>query len=194
LEVHSPQQRQWGSTGKQPAIGNYIYFRTLAERLKKNLQQMDYIIKDEKLELIYEHGKGAWTYHLRIPNSKNIEGKWGDIKVSGFIDNFKIEARNLAPIKGEDKMLSINSEIRKAINKKRGDFVTVTLYLLSNKERITEKQILETFKESEVLKAFEKLNEEEKNEIFDSIISQTNEEKQIKIIVKYIDKLSKQND
>lgn len=155
---------------------------------------MDYIIKDQKLELIYEQGKGAWTYHLRIPNSKNIEGKWGDIKVSGFIDNFKIEARNLAPIKGEEKMLSINSEIRKAINKKGGDFVTVTLYLLSKKERITEKQILETFKESEVLKAFEKLDEEEKNKIIDNIISQTSEEKQIKIIVKYIDKLSKQND
>ena len=68
------------------------------------------------------------------------------------------------------------------------------IFYQTKKERITEKQILETFKESEVLKAFEKLNEEEKNEIFDSIISQTNEEKQIKIIVKYIDKLSKQND
>jgi hypothetical protein len=53
---------------------------------------MEYIIKDEKLELKYQAGKGAWTYHLRIPNSKNIEGKWGDIKVSGVIDNFKIEA------------------------------------------------------------------------------------------------------
>lgn len=155
---------------------------------------MDYIIKDEKLELIYEHGKGAWTYHLRIPNSKDIEGKWGDIIVSGFIDNFEISRRQLAPIKGEDKMLSINAEIRKAINKKGGDLVTVTLYLLSNKQKITKQQILETFKDSEVLKAFEKLNEIEQNEIFDSIISQTNEEKQIKIIVKQIDKLSKQND
>jgi len=155
---------------------------------------MDYIIKDEKLELIYQHGKGAWTYHLRIPNSKSIEGKWGDIKVSGFIDNYKIEARNLAPIKGEDKMLSINGEIRKVINKKGGDLVTVTLYLLSNKQKITNQQILETFKDSDVLKAFEKLNEAEKNEIFDSIISQTNEEKQIKIIDKLIAKLSKQND
>jgi Domain of unknown function (DUF1905) len=151
---------------------------------------MEYIIKDEKLELIYEHGKGAWTYHLRIPNSKNIEGKWGDIKVSGTIDNFKIEARNLAPIKGEDKMLSINSEIRNAIGKKGGDFVIVTLYLLSKKEKITEKQILETFKEAEILKAFEKLNEVEKTEILDSIIAQKNEEKQIEIIIKYIDKLS----
>ena len=155
---------------------------------------MEYIIKDEKLELKYQSGKGAWTYHLRIPNSKNIEGKWGDIIVSGSIDNFKIERRNLAPIKGEDKMLSINAEIRKAINKKGGDIVTVTLYLLSNKEKITESQILETFKESNVLKAFKKLNEEEKNEILDSIISQKNEEKQIKIIIEQINKLSNQND
>ena len=152
---------------------------------------MEYIIKDEKLELKYQSGKGAWTYHLRIPNSKHIEGKWGDIKVSGFIDNFKIEARNLAPIKGEDKMLSINGEIRKAINKKGGDIVTVSLYLLSNKEKITESEILETFKESNVLKEFKKLNEEQKKEILDSIISQKDEEKQIKIIIKYIDKLTR---
>jgi hypothetical protein len=151
---------------------------------------MDYIIKDEKLELKYEQGKGAWTYHLRIPNSKHIEGKWGDIKVSGLIDNYKVEARNLAPIKGEDKMLSVNSEIRKAINKKGGDIVTVSLYLLSNQEEITEKQILETFKESGVLEAFEKLNELKKNEILESILCQKIEEKQIKIIIKHIDKLS----
>lgn len=152
---------------------------------------MEYIIKDEKLELIYEHGKGAWTYHLRIPNSKNIEGKWGEIVVSGFIDNFEISKRQLAPIKGEDKMLSINGEIRKAINKKGGDLVTVSLYLLKKKEGITEKQILETFKESEVLEAYKKLNESEKKEILESIISQKVEEKQIKTIIKHIDKLSK---
>lgn len=155
---------------------------------------MDYIIKDEKLKLIYEHGKGAWTYHLRIPNSKHIDGKWGDIKVSGLIDNYKIEARNLAPIKGEDKMLSVNNDIRKAINKTGGDCVIVSLYLLSKKEEITEKQILETFKESEVLEAFEKLSKFEKNQILDSIISQKIEEKQIKAIIKYTDKLTKYND
>jgi hypothetical protein len=86
-------------------------------------------------------------------------------------------------------MLSINSEIRKAINKKGGDAVTVTLYLLSDKDKVTESQILETFKESEVLKAFEKLNEIEKNKILNSIISQKNEAKQIEIIIKHIEKL-----
>jgi Domain of unknown function (DUF1905) len=159
--------------------------------MDKKMVIMEYIIKDEKLNLIYEHGKGAWTYHLRIPNSKHINGKWGDIKVSGTIDHYKIESRNLAPIKGEDKMLSINNEIRTAINKTGGDIVTVSLYLLSNKEEITEKQILETFKESEVLEAFEKLNEFEKAAILDSIISQKIEDKQIKTIIKHIDKLSR---
>lgn len=155
---------------------------------------MQYLIKDEKLELKYQPGKGAWTYHLRIPNSAAIEGKWGDIKVSGFIDNFKLEARNLAPIKGEDKMLSINAEIRKAIDKKGGDMVTVTLYLLAKKEGITEGELLETFKESDVLKAFKKLKVIEKKEILDSIIAQKNEEKQVKLIIKYIDRLSTQRD
>jgi hypothetical protein len=44
---------------------------------------------------------------LDIPftHYKNIEGKWGDIAVSGFIDNFEITGRQLAPINGEDKIL-----------------------------------------------------------------------------------------
>lgn len=91
-------------------------------------------------------------------------------------------------------MLSINADIRKAINKKGGDIVTVTLYVLSNKERITEKQILETFKESNVLEAFKKLNTVKRNGILENISSQQNEEKQIKIIIKHIDKLSLQHD
>jgi len=155
--------------------------------MKKNI---DYIIKDEKLRLIYEHGKGAWTYHLRIPNSEHIEGKWGGIKVSGTIDHYKIESKNLAPIKGEDKMLSINREIRTAINKNAGDTVTVSLYLISSKEQITEKQIVETFKESKVLDAFEKLSKTEKKDILDRIISEKTETKQIQLIIRSIDQLS----
>jgi hypothetical protein len=151
---------------------------------------MQYIIKDQLLELIHQPGKGAWTYHLRIPNSENIQGKWGDIKVSGLIDNYTIEARNLAPIKGEDKMLSINSEIRKAINKKGGEMVTVTLYLLSNKNSITKSDILETFKESNVLEAFNKQTILIRNEMLESIISEKNEDKQLKKIIKIIDQLS----
>ena len=151
---------------------------------------MDYLIKGEKLELKYEPGKGAWTYHIQIPNTKHIVGKWGSLKVSGSIGGYQVESKNLFTIKGQDKLLSVNTEIRKAINKSGGDSVTVTLYLLAPEEQVTEKQILATFKESGVLHAFQRLSPEEKKEIMGNIISQKTEEKQIKLIVKYIDQLT----
>ena len=142
----------------------------------------------------YEHGKGAWTYHIQIPNTKHIVGKWGSMKVAGTIDNYKIESINLAKLGDEDKLISINEKIRKAINKSGGDKVTVTLYLLTSKEQITEKEILETFKESGVLKAFKLLTDEEQKEIIGKIASTKSEDKQIKVILKFIDQLSKSND
>ena len=155
---------------------------------------MDYLVKDEILELKHEHGKGAWTYHIQIPNTKHIVGKWGSLKVSGTIDNYKIDSINLFTIRGQDKLISINDKIRKAINKSGGDKVTVTLYLLTSKEQITEKEILETFKESGVLKAFKLLTDEEQKEIIGKIASTKSEDKQIKVILKFIDQLSKSND
>lgn len=151
---------------------------------------MEYLVKDEKLELTYQPGKGAWTYHIQIPNTKHIVGKWGSMKVSGTIDNYKIESINLAKLGDEDKLISINGKIRKEINKSGGDTVTVTLYLLTSKERITEKEVLETFKDSGVLKAFKKLAEDDRNEIIGKITSLTSEDKQVKMILKYIDHLS----
>jgi uncharacterized protein YdeI (YjbR/CyaY-like superfamily) len=155
---------------------------------------MEYLVKDEKLELKYRPGKGAWTYHIQIPNTKHIVGKWGSMKVAGTIDNYKIESINLAKLGDEDKLISINAKIRKAINKSGGDTVIVTLYLLTSKEQITEKEVLETFKDSGVLKAFKKLTEAERNEIFGKITSLKSEDKQVKMILKYIDQLSKNND
>lgn len=154
------------------------------------LIKMEYLIKDEQLELKYVPGKGAWTYHIQIPNSKHITGKWGSLKVSGTIDNYKIESINLFTITGQDKLISINGKIRKAINKSGGDTVRVTLYLLNSTEIITGKDILETFKESGVLKAFSKLSDDEQKEIIEKIISAKSEEKQIKMILKYIDQLN----
>src|SRR3990167_9896671 len=106
---------------------------------------MEYLVKDEILELKYEHGKGAWTYHIQIPNTKHIVGKWGSMKVSGTIDNYRIERINLAKLGDHDKLISINKNIRKAINKSGGDTVTVTLYLLTSRQQIGEREVLETF-------------------------------------------------
>lgn len=152
---------------------------------------MEYLVNDEKLELKYEPGKGAWTYHIQIPNTKHIVGKWGSMKVSGTIDNHKIESINLAKLGDEDKLISINANIRKAINKSGGDIVTVTLYLLISNQQITKEEVLETFKDSGVVKSFKQLTEDEQNEIIGKITSLKSEDKQVKMILKYIDQLSK---
>ena len=150
---------------------------------------MDYLVKDKKLELKYQAGKGAWTYHIQLPNTKHLVGKWGSLKVSGTIDGYKVEAKNLFTIKGQDKLLSINETIRKAINKNGGDTVTVTLYLLSSQKQITENEILDAFADADVIKAFKKLPEEERTKIIQTIIAQKTEDKQLKMIVKYIEEL-----
>ena len=154
---------------------------------------MEYLAKKEKLELKHEPGKGAWTYHIQIPNTKHIVGKWGSLKVSGTVDNYQIDSINLFTITGQDKLISINDKIRKTINKSGGDIVTVTLYLLTSKEQISKKEVLDTFKDSDVLKAFKKLTEDEQNEIMDKITSTKSEDKQVKVILRYIDQLSKSN-
>jgi len=151
---------------------------------------MKYLIKDKKLPLKHVPGKGAWTYHLQIPGTKDIRGKWGDMKVSGSIDGYKIENRNLAPIKGADKMISINHTIRKAIKKTGGDMVNVTLYLSDKPEQIDQQKILDSLDEGGVLDKFQSLSRDVQNSIIDGILSAQTEEKQIGLIVKYIDKLS----
>lgn len=155
---------------------------------------MEYLVKDEKLELRYEPGKGAWTYHIQLPNTKHIVGKWGSLKASGFVDHYKIESINLFTISGQDKLISINDKIRKAIHKRGGDTVTVTLYLLSSERQITSKEILDTFKESGVFEAFKKLSENERNEILQKLTAIKSEDKLAKALLNDIERLSKPND
>jgi len=155
---------------------------------------MEYLVKNEKLELRYQPGRGAWTYHIQIPNTKHILGKWGSMKVAGTIDHYQIESINLAKLGDEDKLISINEKIRKAIQKSGGDTVTVTLYLLTAKLQITENEVLETFKDAGVYKAFKKLSQNEQHEILGKMTSLTSEEKQVKMILKYIAQLSKNSD
>ena len=154
---------------------------------------MNLLVKDEKLELKYEPGKGAWTYHVQIPNTKHIVGKWGSLKASGTIDNYPLEKINLFTISGQDKLISINEKIRKAINKTGGDKVKITLYLLTSIEQIAEDEILETFSQSGVINVFESMTEDEKKRIIEEVISKNSDEKQIKYILKFINELDVRN-
>lgn len=156
---------------------------------------MNFIVENEKLEIQYIPGNGAWTYHLIIPNTKNIKGKWGDLKVSGKIDDYEINSKNLAPLKNSDKKISLNSEIRNFIGKSGGEFVNVTLYLVNeNTEKKNENEmIFECLKDAEVLNIFKKLKIEEQNEIIQNINSSATENQKVEKIVKFIAKLEQSN-
>lgn len=154
---------------------------------------MNFIVTNEQLEIIYTPGNGAWTYQLIIPNTKNIKGKWGDLKVSGKIDNFEIKNKNLGPMKNSDKKLALNSEIRNFIGKGAGDFVNVTLYLENQNNEKNNEMIFECFKDAEVLNIFNKLKIEEQNEIIQNINSTATENQKVEKIVKFIAKLEQLN-
>lgn len=149
---------------------------------------MNYLIKDEELVIHYEKGKGAWTYYLIIPNTKQIKAKWGFLKVTGTIDNYPIQSKNLAPKKDSDKYLSISESIRNAIQKKAGDKVKVTLTIEQNHPSLTESQILECFEDAEVLSHFKKLSQMEQMEILTIISSEMTEELQSKRIIYFIER------
>jgi hypothetical protein len=55
--------------------------------------------QNKKLILQHVPGKGAWTYHLVIPRTKDIRGRWGFMKVSGIIDDYDFKDLNVAPLK-----------------------------------------------------------------------------------------------
>jgi hypothetical protein len=154
---------------------------------------MNYLINNEKLIIEYIPINGAWTYQLIIPNTKDIKGKWGNIKVSGKIDDFEIKNKNLGPMKNADKKMAINAEIRNSIGKGAGDFVNVTLYIENkNKEKNNDNgMIFECFKDAEVLNIFKKIKIEEQNEIIKSINSSATENQKVDTIVKIIAKLER---
>ena len=93
---------------------------------------MKHIVKNKKVKLKYVPDYGAWTFHVVVPNTKNLEGAWGFIKVTGTIDGFEIKSKNLMPQKGKDMLMSVNAEIRKAIKKKGEDYVTLNLFLITD--------------------------------------------------------------
>ena len=156
---------------------------------------MDYIINNEELIIQHIPGNGAWTYQLIIPNTKDIKGKWGDLKVSGKIDDYEIINKNLAPLKNSDKKMSLNSEIRNFIGKSGGEFVNVTLYLENEnaEEKDENEMIFECFKDAEVFSKFNKLKIEEQNEIIQNINSTATENQKVEKIVKFIAKLEQLN-
>lgn len=151
----------------------------------------EYLIKDEILEIKYIQGKGAWTHHLQIPNTKDLKGRWGELKVTGFIDDYSIECINMFKIGDQDRMISVSGKIRKAINKTAGDKVKVTLFWYDKSTQITQKDILETLEEAQVLDKFHELENEEQQTFLQSVLQEKNQDKQTQNIIQMIENLGK---
>ncbi|WP_086943008.1 DUF1905 domain-containing protein [Trichococcus pasteurii] len=94
------------------------------------------IVDNKELELKYESGKGAWTYHLEIPDTQRISAPWGSIKVRGTIDGCDFGVMNLMPLRDKNAIMSVNAKIRKSIGKGGGDAVVVTMWLLDAEEHM----------------------------------------------------------
>ncbi|MCF2487714.1 DUF1905 domain-containing protein [Dyadobacter sp. CY347] len=80
---------------------------------------MKTLLKSEKLILRHQPGKGAWTYHLGIPGTKDIRGSWGKMKVSGTIDGYEFKDINLAPALPDDEQHEIITTILSQPNESR---------------------------------------------------------------------------
>ncbi|MCX2474980.1 DUF1905 domain-containing protein [Pedobacter sp. MC2016-05] len=151
---------------------------------------MKALLENKKLKIQHEPGKGAWTYHLVIPGTKDIRGRWGFMKVSGTIDGYEFKDMNLAPLKNKDKRISINGTIRKAINKSGGDEVTVTMIKTSDDRFTNGQEIKDCLKDADVYQKFKGLDESEQTAIIEDIISQKTEDAQEKKIISSINKLA----
>jgi hypothetical protein len=138
----------------------------------------------------YELTEYAEDLQYYYSKYQDLKGKWADLKVSGCIDNYKIECKNIAPKKGFDKLLSINGEIRQAIGKNAGDIVTVTLYLIPEEKVVNQQHIIECFKDAGVFTKFKSLQQTEQEEIIRSILVLPNEPKQVEKILYFINHLS----
>ncbi len=87
------------------------------------------ILENEPLTLIYEHGRGAWTYRIDVPDTRHLKAPWGSIKVTGTLDGVSFGEMNLMPLKNDDCMMSVNKQLREKLGKSGGDTVRVTMIL-----------------------------------------------------------------
>jgi hypothetical protein len=136
-------------------------------------------------------GKGGWCYVIVTGVPPNKKRKFGFVRVSGTIDDYKLEKYNLMPMKTGTLFLPLKAEIRKAIKKKEGDTIHVILFEDNTPLTIPEELTLCLKEEPKALKAFHNLSDAEQKQYLDWIYSAKKEETKIERIANSINKLLK---
>ncbi|HLK30097.1 MAG TPA: YdeI/OmpD-associated family protein [Puia sp.] len=144
---------------------------------------------DKKYKIERKAEKGGWHYVAisGIPSSnKNSQGL---VRVKGFIDDYEIRQFNLLPMKTGEMLLVLKASLRKAIGKKAGDTVHVTLFTDKSKVRIPE-EILDSLLQSQrAYDFFFSLRESNKKYYIDWVNESKTVETKVNRIVKMIKQL-----
>jgi Domain of unknown function (DUF1905)/Bacteriocin-protection, YdeI or OmpD-Associated len=72
--------------------------------------------------------KGGWHYVVITEIAASEKSALGLVRVSGTVDNYELKQFNLLPMKDGNMLLPLKAALRKAIRKKEGDTVQVTLF------------------------------------------------------------------
>lgn len=134
-------------------------------------------------------GKGGWTFAAIpeiVPDKKN---PFGWVKVKGFIDDVPVADYHLMPMGNGQLFLPVKAAIRKQINKKEGDWITVHLFADNDPVEIPEELLLCLKDEPAAFKKFMALTDNEKATIVKSIFTVKKAETRAAKIIKLIGSL-----
>ncbi|MES2649603.1 MAG: YdeI/OmpD-associated family protein, partial [Bacteroidota bacterium] len=117
-------------------------------------------------------------------------GHFGWVRVRGTIDGYPIKQYHLAPMGNGKLFFPIKLEIRKKLNKKAGDTVSICLFRDDSALEIPPELSESLELEAGAMNAFQKLSESEKKQIVDKINGAKTESTKVKHIVAVIRKLA----
>lgn len=129
-------------------------------------------------------GKGGWTYAELPGVPMDRTNPFGWVRVSGKIDDFRLEKYKLMPLGNGHLFLPVKSAIRKKIKKEAGDLVDIHLFLDERPEGIPEELIACFENEPYTVKErFDTMPDKIRNKYLDRIFdARTDEEKTEEIL------------
>ncbi|TFV95762.1 DUF1905 domain-containing protein [Algoriphagus kandeliae] len=134
-------------------------------------------------------GKGGWTY-ARIPLTFEKKGHYfGMRQVSGKVDDFTFDKKQLMPLGDGALFLPISKDIRKVIKKEVGDPINLLLEVPDTPTEAPE-ELIDCLKDYPgKFEAFLALEEKEKSEWMEFIYAAKSENEKAERIIRLLDSL-----
>lgn len=152
---------------------------------------MEKALVNKKYRLQKMPGKGGWTFIVIKEITPELRGKYGMVKVKGFIDDYPLKAYNLMPMANGSMFLPVKADIRKKLKKGEGDTVKLVLYADEEALEIPA-ELLECLRDEPAAhQVFYAFPESEQKQYIDWIYSAKKEETRIERMAETINRLSR---